>query len=132
MAALATYAWPGNIRELENVIERLMVTVHEKIITLDHLPKEMVASFGEEEQNHTLKANGKRFSMSGEQEAVIDEWLKDQKSLKEIIDATLSPIEKYAIVKILGETSDNRAEAARRLGISRPALYQKLKEYGID
>ncbi|MEN1760903.1 sigma-54 interaction domain-containing protein [Anoxynatronum sibiricum] len=104
MRCLVEYQWPGNIRELENVIERAFNLVDKEAgITLKQLPTYLVA-----EQ---------------ETEAVYAETL-----LKEAVEA----VERKTISRCLNETMGNKYQTARLLGISRTSLYEKMEKYGIE
>lgn len=104
MRCLTEYHWPGNIRELENVIERAFNLVDkEASITLKQLPTYLIA-----EQ---------------EGEAVYTET-----SLKEVVEA----VERKTIARCLKETLGNKYQAARLLGISRTSLYEKMEKYNIE
>ena len=97
---LRLYKWPGNIRELENIIERAMNIVEEgEMIRSKHLPKEI----------------------TGHKEAV------SIRTLAEVMDET----ERAAIVSCLEMTSGNKSETAKRLGVSRTTLYEKMNKYGL-
>ncbi|MFS0765625.1 sigma-54 interaction domain-containing protein [Peribacillus phoenicis] len=97
---LRLYKWPGNIRELENIIERAMNIVEEgEMIRSKHLPKEI----------------------TGHKESV------SIRTLAEVMDET----ERAAIVSCLEMTSGNKSETAKRLGVSRTTLYEKMNKYGL-
>jgi len=98
------YNWPGNARELENVIERAVILTREEMITPLEFPED-------------LQKLDTEFH-----EARLD--LHPGRSLKEV--------EKEMILRTLEETGGNRTHAARILGISRRTLQLKLKEYGIN
>jgi len=102
---LLSYDWPGNIRELENVLESAINLTEGKALTLKDIParfvKNLMNSKGTEDPRHlSLKA----ISSSTE---------------KQVIDAALEV------------TDGNRTETAILLNISRTALYNKLKKYGL-
>jgi DNA-binding NtrC family response regulator len=101
MRLLRFYAWPGNIRQLRNVIERLMVTVSEKTIRPEHLPEEIQAS------------------------------KSDIRTMVITLGTSLNEIEKEVICRTLREVTNHREKAAKLLGISLRALQYKIKEYGI-
>jgi DNA-binding NtrC family response regulator len=102
LAVLARHAWPGNIRELRNVLERvLLVAVNAEEIRPEHLPVEL--------------------RVSGE----LDPGTSDD-------DLSLESVEKRHIARILLQSAGNRAAAARVLGITRATLYKKLKRYGLE
>ena len=104
MDLLMRYDWPGNIRELENVVERSVIMMRGDFITPDEFP-------------------GVLKSLDPEYEQISAEMLSG-KSLKEM--------EKAMIMRTLQETGGNRTHAAEILGISRRTLQLKLKEYGVN
>ncbi len=103
---LQSYDWPGNVRQLENVLERAMVMSSGEILDVEDFPEEIRPS-----KNH------KTFSSLPE-------------SLFSIKEATRW-LEKELIVKALKKTGGNRTRAAKLLDISHPALLYKMKDYGI-
>ena len=100
--ALIEYSWPGNIRELRNVMERLVFLTWEKEITAEDIYKALLVK--NRPEHKTLE-------------------YKDGK-LRGEIELT----EQQLIKKTLVECGGNRSEAARRLGISRITLWRKAKE----
>jgi DNA-binding NtrC family response regulator len=98
---LRIYPWPGNIRQLRNVIERLVVTVREAVVQPEHLPEEVQA---------------------GEQGV---------RTLVVTLGTPLEDIEEEVIRRTLAEVTNHREKAAQLLGISLRALHYKIKEYGI-
>ena len=107
LETLLNYRWYGNVRELENTIERAIVLTDGEHIGLDNLPHE-VQSFEEREQAPTLT----------EEEYSI-------KKASKILEMGL-------IQKALKKTKGNHTHAARLLEISHRALLYKIKEYGIE
>jgi two-component system response regulator AtoC len=106
MRRLLGYSWPGNIRELENVIERCIILCDGVAITVDVLPPAL------------------HRASEGCKPACTDENL----SIKQAEDA----IERDLIRKALIKTRGNRTQAARILEISHRSLLYKLKEFGIE
>ena len=104
LRCMMKYPWPGNIRELENVIERIAILEDGPVIHDSSLPPEIIHS----ERDLTLTS---RKSMS----------LDDVLNIKEI--------EKIAIHKALRKTNGNRSRAAELLGFSVRTLRNKLHEY---
>lgn len=101
-----SYSWPGNIREIRNVIRRSVLLSHGDSITADTLPQEMLFTSG-----NTMIAN----SYPGD-------------DLKETIDK----IEFEKIKAVLEKVKFNKTKAAQLLNIDRKTLYNKLKQYNID
>lgn len=107
MKALMNYHWPGNIRELENCIERGLILSDGNEINVNCLPRAL---------NEEKTVN----SLAG--------FLDDCLSIKKADEM----LEKELIRRALDRTSGNRTHAARLLEISHRALLYKLKEYGMD
>ena len=113
---LIGYAWPGNIRELENIIERTMLFSDNSVIGVDDLPPEIV------------------LQVKGESPRVITNPLRvgdNEASMKDIVRQATMEIEHDLILKALEETGGNVTHAARKLKISRKSLQIKMKELGI-
>ncbi len=101
MRLLRLYAWPGNIRQLRNLLERLVVTVREDMIQPQHLPEEIQAS------------------------------KEDVRTMVVSLGSPLEEIEKEVIRRTLSEVTNHREKVAKLLGISLRSLQYKIKEYGI-
>lgn len=108
LQALRSYAWPGNIRQLENVLERMILMCDGSVLTNADLPDEIEAV-----------AVGKR--ENGEEPA----------SLKQIVRKQTQSLERDLIEKALEETGGNVTRAAEKLGLSRKGLQLKIKELGL-
>lgn len=103
LRTLKGYAWPGNIRELENAIERAMILEENELIRNETLPIGALSSTP--------------------QEAGADEGLSIKKAQ--------ARLEKELIKKALEKTGNNRTRAASLLDISHRALLYKIKSYGL-
>ena len=95
------YSWPGNIRELEHVIEHAFIICHGNVITLDHLPAEIRKDY-----RRPVDSGGTLTS-----------------------DSLKSSIKADFIQDALKMTGGNKAKAARHLGIHRRSLYRILEKY---
>jgi DNA-binding NtrC family response regulator len=101
MRLLRLYAWPGNIRQLRNLMERLVVTVKDSLIQPGHLPEEIQAS------------------------------MEDARTMVVTLGTPIEQIEREVIERTLKEVTNHREKAAKLLGISLRTLQYKIKEYGI-
>ncbi len=117
-AALAAYPWPGNIRELENVIERAVLFADSSQIELGDLSPEL---------RETSPATRPRASMPP---PTLD-TASSIEGLKEQVKAAMSRLERELIQRALDQTAGNVTHAARLLKISRKGLQLKMKELGL-
>ena len=101
------YQWPGNIRELENLIERAMILCPGDLITVSDLPKEFKSSI-----DNTLHLDG----------------IPVNAPLYE----TLAKVEQTMIMRALKMADNVQAHAAQLLGIGKSGLNQKIKKYKLD
>jgi two-component system response regulator AtoC len=128
---LTGYHWPGNIRELENVVERTMLFGEGPTIRASDLPGDLLgatapAASGDERRAtppHGTPVFPGPAGLPGVGEAVS--------SLKEAVRAETERVERELIQRALDETSGNVTQAARKLQISRKSLQTKMKELGL-
>lgn len=112
---LTEYSWPGNIRELENVMERAVLFCDGENLAPEDLPTE-------------VREAGRRRVPTKD---ALEEELSEQDGLKEKVRAAMSRLERRLIVKALDQTKGNVTHAARLLKISRKGLQLKMKELGL-
>ncbi len=104
MGALEDYPWPGNVRELRNVMERAVVLTREGAIQPAHLPPPLLSPAAEGHEGTVVFPEG---------------W-------------TVADMEKELILTTLRRVDNNKAEAARQLGLDPKTIRNKLKSYGLD
>jgi transcriptional regulator with PAS, ATPase and Fis domain len=95
------FPWPGNVRQLRNTVERLVITCHEPVVGVEQLP-DFLRAYEQNSTTFTVRPG-----------------------------MPLAEVEKLLIRQTLAHVTRNRAEAAKALGISRRALQYKLKQYGL-
>lgn len=128
---LQSYTWPGNIRELENVVERTLLFSEEKVIGVEGLPSEVRVGHEDRVKAAAERAglatmNALSASKSAGELATISDL-----SMKEIVRQATNEIERDLIVKALEGTKNNVTQAAKVLKISRKGLQLKMKELGL-
>jgi two-component system response regulator HydG len=103
---LMAYDWPGNVRQLRNVVESMVVVDFDGVLDLDDLPAELAAPAEAAEEARGGNLTG-------------------------LVGKPLSEIERLFIAETLEQTGGNREAAAEMLGIGQRTLYRKIKEYGL-
>jgi two-component system response regulator PilR (NtrC family) len=116
--ALQRYAFPGNVRELQNILERALTLCDTATITPDHLQLPV---------GHPMPVTATPASATGSAPA-ISATENHNGSLEDY----LFEIEKTAILKALEDTRWNRTAAARKLGMTFRSLRYRLKKMGLD
>jgi two-component system, NtrC family, response regulator HydG len=106
---LMGFDWPGNVRQLRNVIESMVVVDFDGLLDADDLPSEL------EDTTATTAATGERHGAT----------------LASLVGKPLEHIERIFITDTLAFTGGNREQAAQLLGIGERTLYRKIKEYGL-
>ena len=103
---LMAYDWPGNVRQLRNVIESMVVVDYDGVLDVDDLPSEL-----------------------GPTNDLVDDVREG--SLSALVGKPLSEIERLFISETLQQAGGNREAAAELLGIGQRTLYRKIKEYHL-
>ncbi len=111
---LKTYPWPGNIRELENSIERAVVMASGDTLKLEHFPVES-------------KYVGALSAESGKPPSMTTGGAEDQQKM-----ISMDEMEKNIIAQTLKVTNGNITQAAKTLKVSRDTLYRKIKRYQLQ
>ncbi len=117
--ALMRYSWPGNIRELQNVIERAIVMAEGDVISVADLPPEIQSGQRSPRAIAVDRTRRARDEASSSEEP-RGEWIDDE-----------PVVERQALVAALHKCGGNKAQAARLLGLPRSTYFSKLKKHGI-
>src|SRR5208283_2472928 len=113
LAVLQAYAWPGNIRELENLIERVLLFADGPLIRLKDLPESL------------------RGAPLSTPFPALGSTPSSETGLKDIVRMRAAELEKDLITRALEETGGNVTRAAKLLQISRKSLQTKMKEFAL-
>ena len=141
---LVSHQWPGNIRELENVIERTILFCDDAHINLADLPGELGGTPNQamspptasiEDRSITAANSSGNLPLVQNPTASPPTTLppvgEEVGSLKEAVRAETERVERELIQRALDETAGNVTQAARKLQISRKSLQTKMKELGL-
>lgn len=107
---LSRYEWPGNIRELENLMERMMLMARSKRLTLSEIPAEFM---GRIENSAASSGN------------------EDKKPFKDFLRSHMEDVERQMIIRCLEESGSNVTKAAKMMGLSRKGLQIKMIKYNL-
>jgi two-component system, NtrC family, response regulator HydG len=105
---LMAFNWPGNVRQLKNAIESMVVVDYDEVLDVDDLPPELLTP-GEQPVPDGASAG-----------------------LSDLVGRPMAEIEGLFIAETLKSTGGNREEAAQMLGIGERTLYRKIKEFGLN
>ncbi len=120
LSLFKNYDWPGNLRELKNILKRAVLLCNEESIDLKHLPD------GFKIKDNLLHLNNQNPETQSTDKVITQKV--DNQNLKEIHKNQ----EIETINKVLSDVKFNKSMAAKILNIDRSTLYKKIKEYGID
>ncbi len=123
LALLKAYAWPGNIRQLENVIERAVVIAEGPVVTPNELPSELLDRSDDPRRNETavtVEPNGSWPAANGSEVMSQNGRAEGERR------------EREKLVRALAAAAGNKAEAARALGMARSTLLSRLKRLGLS
>ena len=113
--ALCSYTWPGNIRELENIIERAVNLADQDFITPEHLPRQIFEDLSNTSSNNCKDSNEKPESsvLTYPAQSNLDLFLQE-------------------LIQVLHDEKGNISQAAKHFNISKRTLYRKINKYQIN
>lgn len=126
LEVLASYSWPGNIRQLENAIERAVVLAEGDSIGRDDLPPEIVSGAAASPRPVRGAQAAQRSSLRTRSAAPVVIDLSRERLFEE-----LSDFERQRLTDALAQCGGNKSQAARLLGIPRSTLFSKLRKMGL-
>jgi len=115
-AMLQSYAWPGNIRELQNALQHAAIIAAGGVILPEHLPQ-------------ILRAGN---SPAGDADEAVERYLQSLPAGAKLFPAAIEPLERAMILHALGKTNGNQSAAADILGLHRNTLRNKMRELGLE
>jgi DNA-binding NtrC family response regulator len=107
---LLRYDWPGNIRELENLMERMILLAQNNLVTINELPVEFKAAL---------------------ENSLLEHAEDGKKPFKDFMRSHVENVEKQMIINCLEEFGGNVTKAAQQLGLSRKGLQLKMIKYNL-
>jgi DNA-binding NtrC family response regulator len=110
--SLLSYSWPGNIRELEHLVERIVLMADGASITTDLIPDNII--------NHRLPTT-----------QAVSPSIIDQEAPRDVLKSHMEEMEKQIITRCLDECDGNVTRAAQRLGLSRKGLQLKMIKHNL-
>lgn len=127
LQALEEYPFPGNVRELQNYIERAIVLARGDELNVSLLPKAVVGDV-QDAQAAVFRPT--------DDEALVREFIYSQVSKSDAEETDLykrviDPVEKEMLIQVLDSCNHTQTRTAKKLGINRNTLYQKLVKYGL-
>lgn len=116
MEYLINYDWPGNVRELQNVVERMLNISNGGILSVDHLPAEVVQSYS---VRNELPQKPRDPGGSVKWHRQHNKQMRQQ-------------IEKQELLRLIDQCGGNISRVAEEMNTSRTTIYRKLKQYNIE
>ena len=155
MNIMINYGWPGNIRELKNVVESLLVLNGKKIIEADDVIKYLSAPRIPNTESRFLPVYLNKSAEQAERELILRALLELKDNIMDIkklilsnmsfhnnvmlppastdeANLSLKDLEKQTIAKALEKSNFNKRQTAKKLGISERTLYRKMKDYNFE
>jgi DNA-binding NtrC family response regulator len=116
MRALVNYDFPGNVRELENAVERAVIIASGRQIEIEDLPE-------------AINKKVQEFRENARRDRILSATNGDSVKIEFEVPTSIDEIERQTIAATLDFTHGDKSRAAKLLGIGRKTLYRKLEQY---
>ncbi len=127
LAALCAVPWHGNVRELRNVVESLLLAGSDELVTLEDLPPEFLDA-----PLPAAAVNGASLPTASPGQPLAGDRAAPGPPAPDASPVRLEAVERETLRRALRRSQGNIADAARQLGISRSTLYRKMQRYRMD
>jgi transcriptional regulator with GAF, ATPase, and Fis domain len=139
LSLLRHYPWPGNLRELRNVIERAVLLCPDGTIGPEHLPADKLGNTFELVRRHAAAASPQRPALASvpenvaraETEAITVDDMVAAHTAEADLRSGVQAAERRMVVDALQRSGGNQTQAARLLGVSRRTLISRMEAYGL-
>jgi DNA-binding NtrC family response regulator len=129
LEALTAYSWPGNIRQLENAIQRGVVLAEGESLRRRDLPPEILMD-GKGNEAAAVAAPSPRFRPRRRRAAAAIGTVEP--AVVSALDSELQSLERERLVEAIARADGNKAAAARLLGLPRSTFFSKLRKLGLE
>jgi len=137
---LLAYDWPGNVRQLRNVAESMVVVDFDGLLDLDDLPDEILEGTPNDDSEFDApndELDAENFADDKPEEivspgVVVCHSAETENSLKPFVGLTLERLERLFIQETLRATGGNREETAKMLGVGERTLYRRIKQFSQE
>ncbi len=135
---LSGYPWPGNIRELKNVIAQSCVMAESGTLKPEHLPNRILKTVPDNHQEGRARPKPQDAPAAGDANTEtlqndLHESPEEADALEGVfvpIGSSLEEVQKVYVFKTLAYCENNKTQAAKLLGVSRKTLYDRLERWG--
>ncbi len=142
---LSAYAWPGNVRQLRNVAESIVVIDVDGLVDIDDIPDEIneaTCNISDDIVEAAAPSSTSLIDLASQPAtpamgrtsagAIVTPSPESEQSLRQFVGLTLEELERRFIQETLRHTHGNRSEAAKILSVNERTLYRRLKEYSQE
>jgi len=131
MAFFISYDFPGNIRELQNIIEHAFLFCGTDTIKTDHLPRDYKNKLIAHSRDKYAESHAYPFHSGRLETPAEPENIREITAVKDAGPVTLDALEKNSLIEALKKNGFNRQNTAAYMGISRVKLWRRMKKYGL-
>ncbi|QDT36088.1 sigma-54-dependent transcriptional regulator [Stratiformator vulcanicus] len=130
---LKKYDWPGNLRQMQNIVRQSVVTASGPVIVADFLPSDLLTPNDERDDSGRPSESLDRSESNEMRESNLLSFVEDRLDgdAKDVYADAIAVAERIILTRVLQHTKGNQSEAARILGITRGKIRDRIAKFGI-